>query len=242
MLFAFYFQASQTSNTFYDNTYKFTKDTSEVLGRMEGMFGEKLSHLNDNYTRMDIRLEQFSPAKAKEELSESKAQADESADKRDELIESLIEKAQLQGAERDKFLERLQQAEEQLISSRESVALLEQRLRNFQRQVGDSDKSSTVFSSYAQGRLESMIRRELISRLGGSERSANMTLSIIRHEFRTFASDLPDPLVSLMQRKGYIRGSDSLTLPGAHLIQITARDFAIVNSKQKRLNLEDEQD
>jgi len=64
MSFAFYFQASQTSNTFYDNTYKFTKDTSEVLGRMEGMFGEKLSHLNDNYTRMDKRLEQFSPAKA----------------------------------------------------------------------------------------------------------------------------------------------------------------------------------
>jgi len=31
---------------------------------MEGMFGEKLSHLNDNYTRMDKRLEQFSPAKA----------------------------------------------------------------------------------------------------------------------------------------------------------------------------------
>lgn len=29
---AFYFKATDTSNDFYDNTYKFTKEVSEILG------------------------------------------------------------------------------------------------------------------------------------------------------------------------------------------------------------------
>lgn len=32
---AFYFKATETSNEFYDNTYRFTKDISEILGRIE---------------------------------------------------------------------------------------------------------------------------------------------------------------------------------------------------------------
>ncbi|MFM2334285.1 MAG: hypothetical protein RIS91_288 [Bacteroidota bacterium] len=38
---AFYFKATDTSNLFYDNTYKFTKEISEILGRIEAGFGER---------------------------------------------------------------------------------------------------------------------------------------------------------------------------------------------------------
>ena len=37
----FYFKATETSNTFYDNTYKFTKDIAGLLVRMESGFGER---------------------------------------------------------------------------------------------------------------------------------------------------------------------------------------------------------
>jgi hypothetical protein len=49
---AFYFKATETSNTFYDNTYKFTQTVSEILGRIEAGFGEKLQHLDVGYSRL----------------------------------------------------------------------------------------------------------------------------------------------------------------------------------------------
>jgi hypothetical protein len=42
---AFYLKASDTSNKFYDNTYRFTSNISELLGRIEERFGERLRHL-----------------------------------------------------------------------------------------------------------------------------------------------------------------------------------------------------
>ncbi len=56
---AFYFKANETSNQFYDNTYKFTKDISELLGRIESGFGERLRHLDEGYTNMVERFEKL---------------------------------------------------------------------------------------------------------------------------------------------------------------------------------------
>ena len=48
----FYFKATETSNTFHDNTYKFTQHISETLGRMDERFGERLSSLGEGTTRL----------------------------------------------------------------------------------------------------------------------------------------------------------------------------------------------
>jgi len=53
---AFYFKATDTSNRFYDNTYKFMKDISENLGRIEERFGEQLKHLDEGYTGISDAL------------------------------------------------------------------------------------------------------------------------------------------------------------------------------------------
>src|SRR5688500_16234653 len=60
----FYFKATDTSNAFYDNTYKFSKDIAELLVRIESGFGERLRHLDEGYTRMQDR---FYPQASKEE-------------------------------------------------------------------------------------------------------------------------------------------------------------------------------
>lgn len=44
---AFYFKATDTSNEFYDNTYKFSQSMTEILARIESGFGEKLSNIQD---------------------------------------------------------------------------------------------------------------------------------------------------------------------------------------------------
>ncbi|MGY4556823.1 hypothetical protein COL22_02030 [Bacillus thuringiensis] len=43
---AFYFKSTDQSNKFYDDTVKFTKDTSTILGEIKASFGEKLTHLS----------------------------------------------------------------------------------------------------------------------------------------------------------------------------------------------------
>jgi len=48
----FYFKATETSNTFYDNTYNFTKDIAQLLIKIESGFGEKLRNLDEGYAAM----------------------------------------------------------------------------------------------------------------------------------------------------------------------------------------------
>lgn len=55
----FYFKATETSNTFYDNTYNFTKDIAQLLVKIESGFGEKLRNLDEGYTSMRDSLQHY---------------------------------------------------------------------------------------------------------------------------------------------------------------------------------------
>ena len=54
---AFYFKAEETSNKFYHNSYEFTKEISEILGRIEAGFGEQLRHLDQGYTGLRDKVD-----------------------------------------------------------------------------------------------------------------------------------------------------------------------------------------
>ncbi|WP_339064887.1 hypothetical protein [Teredinibacter turnerae] len=69
---AFYFKATDTSNQFYDNSYKFTKQISEMLGRIEAGFGEKLTHIDEGYSGLKQKIDQmpFDSVRANEQVRE----------------------------------------------------------------------------------------------------------------------------------------------------------------------------
>jgi hypothetical protein len=48
----FYFKTEETSNRFYDNTYKFTADVSRTLAEIRAEFGEHLKHLDTGYSKI----------------------------------------------------------------------------------------------------------------------------------------------------------------------------------------------
>jgi hypothetical protein len=54
---AFYFKSTDYSNLFYDNIYNFTQKTSEILGRIEERFGERLKHIDEGYGRIQSRFD-----------------------------------------------------------------------------------------------------------------------------------------------------------------------------------------
>jgi len=66
---AFYFKAEETSNKFYHNSYEFTKEISEILGRIEAGFGEKLRHLDEGYTGLRDKFDNIPSSMEKQILN-----------------------------------------------------------------------------------------------------------------------------------------------------------------------------
>ncbi|SBS32257.1 hypothetical protein MAQ5080_02208 [Marinomonas aquimarina] len=67
----FYFKATETSNTFYDNTYNFTKDIAQLLVKIESGFGERLRNLDEGYTSMRDSLQHYG-SKPNDDVEETK--------------------------------------------------------------------------------------------------------------------------------------------------------------------------
>lgn len=116
---AFYFKAGETSNQFYDNSYKFTKEMSEVLGRIEAGFGERLRHLDEGYTGLVDRFDRLpyggpTEAEVKEEEDVVKKREKEKQD----LLENLATRAKLDAREKKEIFSKLAAKNEELEQAR----------------------------------------------------------------------------------------------------------------------------
>ena len=117
---AFYFKATEASNQFYDNTYRFTKEMSEILGRIEAGFGERLRHLDEGYTGMRDRLDKL-PHYGGATHSDVKKEEEEIRKREGEqkaVIEDLARKAKLADHEKQALFANLAQKSEELEQAR----------------------------------------------------------------------------------------------------------------------------
>jgi len=117
---AFYFKASDASNQFYDNTYKFTKEMSEILGRIEAGFGERLRHLDEGYTGMRDRLDRL-PNYSGATVSDVKEEEEQIKRKEAEqraVIEGLAQKAKLAEHEKQELFANLARTSQELEQAR----------------------------------------------------------------------------------------------------------------------------
>ena len=133
----FYFKADETSTRFYDSSYKFMKDISVTLGKIEERFGEKLNNLNEKVSHLDNV--------GKEATEEIK---DKEADK-DNLINELMEKANLSEEEKQHMREELEEREREIQILRIRKAQAEQEaseLRNIREFSYNSDRRRGINS------------------------------------------------------------------------------------------------
>lgn len=102
----FYFKATDTSNRFYDNSYTFTKDVSEILGRMEAGFGEKLKHLDEGYSGIRDKFDSlpFDSVKANEEVERENKEIKAKEAEQHQMLENLAKKAKLVESEKLNYL------------------------------------------------------------------------------------------------------------------------------------------
>lgn len=192
---AFYFKATDTSNLFYDNTYKFTKDISEILGRIEAGFGERLRHLDEGYTGLRDKVERFpnlDPEKAAKKVKEEEEEVKKKEQERNQLIEELAKKAKLQESEKNKLFLELRQKDEELLDAKRQLRFFERRLsraeipRVEQPIIRESIESPITISP----RLLEFIQRRLLDELG-RETVLEAPTDFINRRFRAIRDELP---------------------------------------------------
>ncbi|MEJ5861663.1 hypothetical protein [Pseudomonas farsensis] len=122
---AFYFKADESARSFYNNTYKFTKDVSESLGRIDAGFGEKLKNIDQSYVGISDKLDRFtdplymaSKAKAAKEVEDKEADIQEQEARRDDVLQELMRRADMAGAEKEQTLAKLAEMSEELARSK----------------------------------------------------------------------------------------------------------------------------
>ncbi len=110
----FYFKATETSNAFYDNTFKYTKDIANLLTKIDSGFGERLDSLKDNYTTMyssmqnNFGLSNSDIENEKNELESEKVEIKKAIEERDQIIQNLIKNAGLDENDKNKISKQLE--------------------------------------------------------------------------------------------------------------------------------------
>ena len=171
---AFYFQATDVSNRFYDNTYKYTKDIAQLLTSIESGFGERLRHLDESYKDLAERQRRAAEdvAAEEEEVNTLRAEVDKLRKEKEDLLQSLLEKSQLSDEEKDRFRRELKQKERLLEKKDAELERASQKLRLLERELAH---------------LSSRTLRGAASDLGDTVESR------LRHYFMTSFDDFMDP-------------------------------------------------
>lgn len=111
----FYFKANDSNNQFYNNTYQFTKDISEKIGRIEERFGKDLSNIEKNYTRMLDRMERISiPEVIESEIEIKTIDKNKLSQERKQIIEEVLQRANISEEEKQILIRQLNAKELEL--------------------------------------------------------------------------------------------------------------------------------
>lgn len=220
----FYFKATDSSNTFYDNTYKFTKDIAELLIKIESGFGEKLKHLDEGYTSMRSRIETIysRPAddieKTKQKIEIEKQEIEKMLIERNKIVQHLLERSQLQKEEKDKITEQLKSKEAEVAQSQAEITKLNRRLsvERFFNKTRTTTESS-FSTSLAKYTFEHVIKKI------GHEKVLDMPSAIVRRAFDELKTSLHPGYLKDMEHREFFDGR--LTNEGLQYLRSVAKHY-----------------
>lgn len=211
---AFYFKATETSNTFYDNTYKFTKEISEILGRIEAGFGERLKHIDEGYTGLRDKFDNmpFDINEAKEEEEKEEEHIKMQEKERNQIILDLMKKAQVADDEKERLLKELESHTSELDSSKNE-------LRKLQRKISEVESDTTDVSSGFINHLSKLIDGRFTSKY------IDAPVRILQRRFHNILEDkiLDEHDLGYMQHHGLVDSDHELTSKGARVMREAIR-------------------
>lgn len=217
----FYFKATETSNTFYDNTYNFTKDIAQLLIKIESGFGEKLRNLDEGYAAMRSQL-QSTPyqngetEETKKKIKGEKLEIEKVIEERNKIVSNLLERSQLEQAEKEKILAELAEKERELESSQRELNKMNKRL------FLDRLKSRERRDEFGSG-LERYTFSRIIQNIG-IERVIHSSSIGLKKTIDEILSDVPHQYIEDLERHGYF--DNGITREGVEFIRELARKNA----------------
>ena len=207
---AFYFKATDASNQFYDNTYRFTKEMSEMLGRIEAGFGEKLKHLDEGYSGIRERFDRM-PAYAQITNADVKKEEEEIRQKEQEqkaLLEDLAQKAKLAEHEKRALFANLAQKSEELDQARMEL----RRMQNSSHRSSEDSAARRSLLRYVASKL-----KEALPPMNPEEPSPSASL---RRTFEAIMPSLPREAIRDLQRFDLLDEDEKLTRDAVMRLQI----------------------
>lgn len=139
---AFYFKSTDQSNQFYNSSVDFTRNISEILGRIEGVFGERLKHIDEGY--QGIR-DAISPLKMEIEYKQDEIKT--ISEKSDLDIITYLEKNKVENSIVSDIKEKLKEKDEIIKKNNDEIKFLSSQL---EKHAGNYDPN-----------IESKLRRYL---------------------------------------------------------------------------------
>ncbi len=227
----FYFKATETSNTFYNNTYRFTKDVSEILGRVEASFGERLRNLDEGYTGLKSAFEKipFDRAQADKEINEEKEQlkkVEKVEKERTAIIEDLAKRAQLQEEEKSDLFIRLEEQDKELSNARRDLRLLQQQFQEAEimdkneewvRQYPPHMRRYISFRHMAPPHIKQILSTEIIPRL--SKNFFQEPIDIVAMRFNKLCEQFAPQIIEELKIFEVVDSRGYLTRKGYKLIE-----------------------
>jgi len=124
---AFYFKANETSNQFYHNTYKFTKDISELLGRIESGFGERLRHIEEGTSTMNDKIGKLPgyTGPTVQQVQTEEGEVKRLKSKLNQLIADFANQAHIAENEKIELIKKLSETSEELATAKNTLMMME---------------------------------------------------------------------------------------------------------------------
>jgi DNA repair exonuclease SbcCD ATPase subunit len=187
----FYHKNNETSNKFYNNTYNFTKDISETLGRIEERFGEKLDSLKEENQSLSSRFDKYyTPNSNNEKDLETENNKEKEIEQK--LQQEIIEKNKLlneftqkyQVAEIDKtnFLAELESKNTEVNRLNRKLMLFEKSNKKQEVQIDNQYEIPTRIVRY--------FRKKLVEESDLIELFKCADNDFIKNEFRSFTNNI----------------------------------------------------
>lgn len=229
MSVAFYFKSTDSSNQFYDSIYNFTQKTSEILGRIEERFGERLKHLDEGYGRIQSQFDGISrsPGEIEKKVKETEGKEEKEKEKLEEtnramqqLMETLAERAKLEHQEKEEFYARLQELESEKDMAQMRIREIEDDRNQMRQQLmmmeeGIIEEAPELHHPFIMEMLHHPEIRRLV-RDGAPAR-------IIQRHSRRFFESLPEEYVEQLRDAGVINRRNEITPAGLMVMRTMAR-------------------
>ena len=202
---SFYHKATDTSNLFYDNTYKFTKDVSIVLGRIEAGFGEKFKHIDEGYKEISGRI--YNSGGKEEKIAELEEALQKSETEKEQQIIDFANRSKLAEKDKEEFIDEIKERDNELKRKVHELNILKSQLMK-------SRSNSEINLRY---KLQDYLHF-IYDRFGKSIPVNSLEES--RDLFESLRKFMDDQFLEDMKKLGLVDPAGFLTLSGVKFIKI----------------------